>query len=124
MYIDCSLGGVGSRSDFFMLVSYDWLAHYFFQGTHGEQGDISIRGARHDHIAPHKLNTFRAKALQVKPQRKPQHARRTRATNTLPQQQLSHHKTTMADKWRVPQRLSIDPDRVRKRRDAPTRARR
>ena len=28
----------------------------------------------------------------------------------------------MADKWRVPQRLSIDPDRVRKRTDAPTRA--
>ena len=89
-----------------------------------QKATFSIRGARHDRIAPHKLNTFRAKALPLSAQRKPQYARRTRATNTLQQKQLSHHNTTMADKWRVPQRLSIDPDRVRKRTDAPTRARR
>ena len=75
---------------------------------------LSFRGARHDRIAAHKLNTFRAKALQLTPQRKPQHARRTRATKTLPQQELSHHKTTMADKWRVPQRRSIKPERTLK----------
>ena len=69
MYIDCSLGGVGSRSDFFMLVSYDWLAHYFFQGTHGEQGDISIRGARHDRIAAEQLDTTWLVALQLTRQR-------------------------------------------------------
>ena len=76
----------------------------------GEQGDISISGARHDRIAAHQLNTFRAKALQVRPQRKPQYARRTRRKTLA--SQLNHHETTMADKWRVPQRRSIKPERA------------
>ena len=89
------------------------------------KGDLlSIRSRRQDRIAAHQLNTARLVALQVTEQRKPQCARRTRATNTLLQKQLSHRTTTMADKWRAPQRLSIDPDRVRKRTDAPARARR
>ena len=91
---------------------------------HGEQGDISIRGARHDRIAAHKLKTICAKALPLRAQRKPQYARRTRATNTLSQKQLSHRTTTMADKWRVPQRLSIDPNARAKERDARKTARR
>ena len=52
------------------------------------------------------------------------HSPRTRQ-NKLPHKTAqSHHKTTMADKWRVPQRLSIDPIARAKDRDARKTARR
>ena len=55
---------------------------------------LSIRGARHDRIAAHQLNTFRAKALQVTPQRKPQYA--TNATQNTCPNQLNH---TTQPRW-------------------------
>ena len=56
---------VGSRSGFSRLVSY----RHASSSPSGEQGDISIRGARHDRIAAHKLNRSCQKALQLTRQR-------------------------------------------------------
>ena len=82
------------------------------------------RARRHLHLwrtaRPHSCASAKhlpCQGLQVRPQRKPQYARRTRRKNTCLAAQ-SHHKTTMADKWRVPQRLSINPDRAQGNRRA------